>query len=116
MANPFKSIWKGMKVAGKTVAKVDDVLDNIPMADVLIAQIPVAGPVISMALKRVDVVQELLPGADNGKERREVAENLLRQDLAQMGFTPEFIHEVVGLAFLMRQGKAGILVPEKQKH
>ena len=113
MGNPLKAIWKGLKTTGKAVAKVDDALDDIPFADTVIAMVPVAGPILNAALKRIDVVQELVPGADNGPERREKAEELLRDDLEKMGFTPEFVHEVVGLAFLLRQGKAGIVVDDK---
>ena len=114
MGNPLKAIWKGLKATGKGIAKVDDVLDNIPFADTVIAMIPVAGPILNAALSRIDIAQELIPGADSGPERRAKAEELLRADLAHMGFTPEFVHEVVALAFLMRQGKAGIMVPEKK--
>ena len=110
MANPLKTIWKGLKATGKGIARVDDVLDNIPFAGTVIAMIPVAGPILNAALSRIDIAQELIPGADNGPERRAKAEELLRADLAAMGFTPEFVHEVVALAFLMRQGKAGIRV------
>lgn|SRR5574341_366977 len=110
MGNPLKAVWKGLKTTGKAVAKVDDALDNIPFADTVIAMVPVAGPIINAALKRIDVVQEMIPGVDNGPARREAAETMLRQDLEQMGFTPEFVHEVVALAFLMRQGKAGVMV------
>ena len=111
MSNPLKAIWKGLKATGKGIAKVDDVLDKIPFADTVIAMIPVAGPAINLALDKVDIVQVLIPpGTGQGPERRAKAEELLRADLEAMGFTPEFVHEVVTLAFLMRQGKAGIRV------
>ena len=112
MSNPLKAIWKGLKATGKGIAKVDDILDEIPFADTVIAMIPVAGPIINAALNHVDIAQELIPGPDNGPERRAKAEELLRADLEAMGFTPEFVHEVVALAFLMRQGKAGLLRPD----
>lgn len=109
--NPLKAIWKGLKKTGTVVAKIDDVIDEIPMLDQAMVMIPVAGPIIKLALDHIDVAQELIPGDGRGPKRRESAKALLRADMRKLGFENEFANEVIALAFLLRQGKAGIMRP-----
>lgn len=99
---------KGLKVVGKTAAKIDD----IPGAGEVLGFIPVAGPVLRLAVERAATAEEMFSAPGSGDQKIQWVLHQLAKDLRDLGVEEKRIRGLAELALLFHKGEAGIVAVE----
>ncbi len=96
---------------GKFIARIDDIpVIGDTLVD-LIGLIPVAGPVLKLAVEKVEMAEALF-ASGQGKERKIWAINKLEEDLKRLNIKEKYIEEIIGYAFLYWKGYAAVMTKE----
>ena len=105
----FKTLGKGVVKVGRVLAKLDD----IPGMSIVMTMIPVAGPVIAAAAKRVNMAEDLFDSG-LGPRKKEWAKAQLAKDLRKLGVEEKYIDELVSVGLLVAMKHATVHAIEEE--
>jgi hypothetical protein len=103
-------IFKNIVKVGKFIARIDD----IPVVGNIIEFIPIAGPVMKLAIEKCEMAEALF-SSGQGRERKLWAINELEKDLKKLGKEEKYIDDIISAAFLLWKGYAAAMTEEEFK-